>query len=54
MFERMEIAEAIYKGEVPSKNTQRAEANPTSFQEEKGVGAVSPFNPEKGRSGKCK
>ena len=55
MFECMEIAEAIYKGGAPSKNTQRAEADRASFgRKKKGRASTLPYNPEQGRSGKRK
>ena len=55
MIKLMEIAEAIYEGGAPSKNTQREEANRASFgRKQKGGGAASPSIPEKGRSGKRK
>ena len=55
MFERTEIAEAIYKGGAPSKNTQRSEANrASSGRKKKGGSSTSTSNPEQGRSGKRK
>ena len=55
MFERMEIAEAIYEGGAPSKNSQQAEADRSSFgRKQKGEGSASPSNPEKGRADKRK
>ena len=51
----MEILEAIYKGGSPSKNIQWVEADHASFgRKQKGGGAISQSNPEKGRSGKRK
>ena len=55
MFERTEIAEAIYGGGAPSKNTQQAEADHASFgRKQKGGGSTSSSKPEKGRAGKRK
>ena len=55
IVERMETAEAIYKGGTPSKNNQQAEANRASFGRKQNVGgAASPSNPEKVRAGKRK
>ena len=55
MFERMEIAETIYKGGSPSKNNQRAESDRASFvRKKKRGGSASPSNPEKGQAGKHK
>ena len=55
MFERMKIAEAIYKGVAPSKNTQRVEADRTSSGRNKNGGSsASPSKPEQGRAGKRK
>ena len=55
MFERMEIADKFYEGEIPSKITIRAEADRASHgRKRKGVEAASPTNPKKGRAGKRK
>ena len=55
MFERMEIAEAIYKGGAPSKNIQQTEANRAIFcRKQKGGGSALPSNPKKVCAGKRK
>ena len=55
MFDRMESAEQVEKGEKPSKNTQRAESDHSSLgRKKKGGGSASPSNPEKGCDGKRK
>ena len=55
MFERMEIAELIYKGGSPSKNTQRAEdERASSGRNKKGRAYASPSKPEQGRTSKRK
>ena len=55
MFEHTEIAEAIYKGVAPSKNTQQAESyRASSDRNKKGGASASPSNPEQGRAGKRK
>ena len=55
MFERMVIAEQVFKCGNISKNTNRAEANHESRERKHKVGeAASPINPEKGRAGKRK
>ena len=54
MCECMEIAEAIYEGRAPSKNTQRAKADrASSGRKKKGGPSASPSNPKKGRTVKC-
>ena len=54
IFERMEIAEEIYKGGSPTQNTQRAESDrASSGRNKKGGASASPYNPEQGRTGKC-
>ena len=55
MFERMEIAEAVYEGGAPSKNTQRSESEcSSSVRKKKGGSSASPSNPNKGRADKRK
>ena len=55
MFERMKIAEAIYKGGATSKNTHREEANGASFwRNKKGGVSALPSKPTKGLDGKRK
>ena len=55
VFERMEIAEQVYKGVTPSKTPTRAEANRGGHTRKlKGGEATSPTNPEKGCTGKRK
>ena len=46
MFERMEIAEAIYEGGAHSKKTQRVEADRAGYgRKKKGGASASPPNP---------
>ena len=55
IFERMEIAEQVYKGGNAYKNTNREEANHVSHERKRKEGeAYSPTNPEKGCAGKRK
>ena len=55
IFERMEIADEIYKGGAPSQNSQQAEYNRAIFgRNQKGWWAASSYNPKKGRAGKRK
>ena len=52
MFERIEIAEAIYKGGSPSKNNQWEEYDRASSGRKKiGRASASPSNPKQGRAG---
>ena len=55
MFKCMEIAESIYKGGEPSKNTQWSEADRASIgRGETGGASDLPTNHEKGRADKRK
>ena len=55
IFKRMDIAEAIYKGVSPSKNTQWAESNSASSGRKKNGGVfASPSKPDQGCAGKHK
>ena len=55
MFERMEIAEAIYERGAPFKNNQQAEDYRSSYGRDKKEGrAASPLMPEKRRTGNSK
>ena len=55
MFERMEIAEAIYEGGAPSKNNQQVEFDrASSGRKKKGGASTSPSNPDQGHTGKSK
>ena len=54
MFERTEIAEAIYKGGATSKNNPQAESDrASSGRKKKGGASASQSNPRQGCSDKC-
>ena len=55
MFERMEIAEQVYKWGTPSKTNIREHANRAIIGRKLKVWeAAFPTNPDKGRTRKCK
>ena len=54
MFERMYIAEQVYEGGTPSKNTNRVETeHDIHCRKREGGGPTSPTKPDKGRANKC-